>query len=223
MEKVAGYGQHPLLIGLMPGVHPREYAVTGESCALGRGAGCDLMVEGGLISRLHATISRQGPRYQLADAGSRNGTFVNGSWISGPHLLDNDDLIGLGSPDAQIRFVDPDPTDIAAVIEEHLAQPSERLRYDAQAMNFALDGKILELTLMQTRLLLHLYHNAGAVCSRESCAEAIWGRDYDPGMDAGALDQALNSLRRALARVTPGSSLIQTRRGLGYVLYLNGI
>jgi DNA-binding response OmpR family regulator len=213
------YGQAPLLIGLVSGVQPREYVVEGESCALGRGAGCDMVIDGGLISRLHATITRQGPRYLLADAGSRNGTFVNGSRIGEPHLLDNDDLIGLGSPEAQVRFVDPDPTDLA-VAPEPGAPPAERLRYDPQAMTFALDGKILELTLMQTRLLLHLYRNAAAVCSRESCAEAIWGRDYEPGMDAGALDQALNSLRRALARVAPGASLIQTRRGLGYVLNL---
>ncbi len=221
MGGMTRYGQAPLLIGLVSSVQPREYVVAGESCALGRGAGCDVVVEGGLISRLHATVTRQGPRYLLADAGSRNGTFVNGGRIGGPHLLDNDDLIGLGSPEAQLRFVDPDPTDLAATAEP-AEPPAERLRYDPQTMTFALDGSALELTMMQLRLLLHLYRNAGAVCSRESCAEAIWGRDYEPGMDAGALDQALNSLRRALDRAAPGASLIQTRRGLGYVLSLSG-
>jgi DNA-binding response OmpR family regulator len=221
MSGMSRYGQAPLLIGLVSGVSPREYVVEGEACTLGRGAGCNMVVEGGLISRLHATITRHGPRYLLADAGSRNGTFVNGSRIGEPHLLDNDDLIGLGSPEAQVRFLDPDPTDIAAAPEAS-ASPAARLRYDPQSMSFSMDGRPLELTMMQLRLLLHLYRNAGAVCSRESCAEAIWGRDYDPGMDAGALDQALNSLRRALGRVAAGASLIQTRRGLGYVLVLSG-
>jgi len=220
MNETAGYGQHPMLIGLTPGVRPQQYVVTGDTCTLGRSASCDLVVEGGLISRLHATISRHGPRYRLMDEGSRNGTFVNGSRISGPHQLDHDDLIGLGSPTPQVRFVDPDPTEIAAVADEQTS-PAERLRYDPQTLTFTLDGKALDLTKMQVKLLLHLYNNAGAVCTRENCAEAIWGRNYDPGMDAGALDQALNSLRRALARVAPGASLIQTRRGLGYVLQIS--
>ena len=222
MSGMSRYGQAPRLTGLVSGVQPQEYVIEREACTLGRGADCDVIIGGGLISRLHATISRQGPRYLITDAGSRNGTFVNGSRISAPHLLDDDDLIGLGSPEAKVRFVDPDPTDLAAA-PDAFAQTAERLRYDPQAMIFVLDGKALELTLMQTRLLLHLYRNAGAVCNREDCAEAIWGRDYDPGMDAGALDQALNSLRRALGRVAPGASLIQTRRGLGYVLHLNGV
>ena len=222
MGGMSRYGQSPRLTGLTSGVRPQEYVIERESCTLGRGADCDVIVEGGLISRLHATITRQGPRYLIADAGSRNGTFVNGSRIGEPHLLDDDDLIGLGSPEAKVCFTDPDPTELAAVPDPTLP-PAERLRYDPQAMTFSLDGKTLDLTLMQTRLLLHLYRNAGAVCDREGCSEAIWGREYEPGMDAGALDQALNSLRRALGRVAPGASLIQTRRGLGYVLHLSGV
>ncbi len=220
MDESPIYGQHPILVGLVSSVNPQQYVIVRDTCTLGRSTSCDLVVEGTLISRLHATITRHGPRYHLKDAESRNGTFVNGSRINGAHLLDNDDLIGLGSPTAHLRFVDPDPTEVAALSEADDLD-GDRLRYDPPTMTFTLDGRPLELTRMQGRLLLHLYNNAGAICSRESCAEAIWGRDYDPGMDAGALDQALNSLRRALARVAPGASLIQTRRGLGYILQLN--
>ena len=49
---------------------------------------------------------------------------------------------------------------------------------------FFLDQQPLELTAAQFRLLSHLYQNVGNLCTRESCAAAIWGRDYDPGMDA---------------------------------------
>ena len=73
---------------------------------------------------------------------------------------------------------------------------------------------------MQFRLLRQLFQHAGDVCSRESCAQAMWGRDYEPGMDASALDQAVSSLRRALRKANPEAKLIETRRDLGYVLTL---
>jgi DNA-binding response OmpR family regulator len=39
-------------------------------------------------------------------------------------------------------------------------------------------------------------------------------------MDADALDRAIANLRAQLRQVDPDSDLIQTRRGLGYVLEL---
>ena len=213
--------QVPRIIGLIPEVAPREYALEAEVCTLGRATGCDVVVTGLLISRLHATITRGGPHFLLSDAGSRNGTFVNGSRLAGVYVLADEDVLGLGAPIAQLRFMDPDRTALA----ELLALPDtahDRLYYDPQSMRFFLDAERLELTLLQFKLLSHLYQHAGAVCSRERCAEAIWGRDYDSGLDAGALDQAFNSLRRALARVDPTAQWIQTRRGLGYVLSLTG-
>jgi DNA-binding response OmpR family regulator len=95
-----------------------------------------------------------------------------------------------------------------------------RLRYDRQSMTFHLSQKPVELTPAQFRLLHHLHQHAGSVCTRESCAEAIWGRDYDPGLDADALDRAISNLRGQLRKIDPEADLIQTRHGLGYVLVL---
>jgi DNA-binding response OmpR family regulator len=49
---------------------------------------------------------------------------------------------------------------------------------------------------------------------------AIWGCDYDPGMDAAALDRPVANLRRLLRQLDPASDILQTRRGLGYLLEL---
>src|SRR5256885_2092029 len=68
--------------------------------------------------------------------------------------------------------------------------------------------------------LRYLLHDAGNLCTRESCAAAIWGRDYDPGMDAAALDRAIANLRRLLRQIDPSSDAFQTQRGLGYLLKL---
>jgi DNA-binding response OmpR family regulator len=166
------------------------------------------VVQRNLVSRLHAKIERDGPRYVLSDVGSANGTFVNSRQISGPHLLKDRDQIGLGAPAPLLSFADPDPTFV----------PQTRLRYDDQALAFSMDGQPVELSPAQFRLLRHLYQHTGTVCTRESCAQALWGRDYDPTIDAEALDRAVSGLRGQLRKLAPDSDFMETRRGSGYVL-----
>ncbi|NWF80981.1 MAG: FHA domain-containing protein [Chloroflexi bacterium] len=197
------------LVALSDDVSPAELLLSGAEHTLGRAPGCDIVVRRQTVSRLHARIVREGPRYVLRDAGSANGTFVNGQSISGPHLLADADAIGLGAAGGLLRFLDPDPTVVS----------SARLRFDERSQRFLLNGQQLDLPPGQFKLLLHLYRHLGELCSREVCAQAIWGRDYDPGLDAEALDRVVSNLRAALRRAEPGADLIQTRRGLGYVLF----
>jgi two-component system response regulator HydG len=48
---------------------------------LGRGLGCQVLLNDPLSSRVHATVRRQDHQWLVADAGSRNGTLVNGSKV----------------------------------------------------------------------------------------------------------------------------------------------
>ncbi len=196
------------LIALADDISPSEFLLVGSEHSLGRSAGCDIVVPRQTVSRLHARLTREGPRYLLLDAGSANGTFVNRQLLSGPHLLSDRDTIGLGSAGDLLRFVDPDPTLV----------PSSRLRLDERVQLFFLGAQPLDLTPGQHRLLSQLYHHMGELVSREACAVAIWGRDYDPGLDAEALDRAVSNLRAALRRAGHAAELLQTRRGMGYVL-----
>jgi DNA-binding response OmpR family regulator len=198
------------LLALHEDVQPAESILEADVYTLGRSPLCQIVVQRSIVSRLHAKIEREGPRYQLVDAGSANGTFLNGKRLQAPHVLSDRDLIGLGAATAILRFHDPDPTVI----------PMTRLRYDERSMIFSLGGTPLDLTPAQFRLLHHLYQFAGEVCTRESCAAALWGHDFDPGLDADALDRAFSSLRGQLRRIDAGADLIETRRGLGYVLNL---
>jgi DNA-binding response OmpR family regulator len=189
---------------------PHEVVLVHDSYTLGRAPTCQIVVQRSLVSRLHARIERNGPRYILHDAGSANGTFVNGRSITQPHLLSDQDEIGLGSPAGVLRFLDADPTFI----------PGSRLRYDERTMAFSISGQPLDLPPTQFRLLRHLYDNLGSVCTRESCAQAIWGREYDPGLDADALDRVVTNLRAQIRQLAPDAELITTRRGIGYELTL---
>lgn len=203
--------QTPQLFALQDWVQPSEYALESEVCTIGRALMCHIVARPNVVSRLHARIERAGPRYLLFDEGSVNGTYVNGKRIEGPHLLQLDDVIGLGSVTPVLRFVDPDQT---------FRPVDEGLRYDEQMMQFSLRGTLVNLTTSQFRLLKYLYQHANKVCTREECAQAVWGRAYEPGMDAGALDELMNKLRRALRRADEQADLIKTRKNVGYVLIL---
>ena len=198
------------VIALDRDVQPEEYTLESDICSIGRATICHIVVQRKIVSRVHARIEREGPRYLLHDAGSANGTFVNGARINRPHLLQDNDGIGLGGAAPALRFLDPDPTFVSA----------GRLRYDEQTMRFFVAQQPLDLAPAQFRLLVHLFQNAGHLCTRESCAEVIWGRAYDPGLDAAALDRAIANLRSSLRKLDPTTDLLQTRRGLGYVLEL---
>lgn len=61
-------------------------------------AGCDVVLENPQVSRFHAQIDRDpNGGALLRDAGSTNGTFVNGQRLSGPHALKPGDVIQIGA------------------------------------------------------------------------------------------------------------------------------
>jgi hypothetical protein len=200
----------PRILAQCEGIQPAKYTIETDVCTIGRSSMCQIVIPYKTISRLHAKIEQDGSRYVLFDTNSANGTFVNGCRIREAHLLQNQDLVGLSTASALLRFEDPDST-------VHVAK---RLRYDRQLMTFYLNQQPVHLTPAQFRLLHHLFLHMGSVCSRESCAEAIWGRAYDPGLDASALDRIISDLRGRLRNIDQEANLIETRRGQGYVLNL---
>jgi hypothetical protein len=81
--------------GFRPG---RELILTRPEVTLGRAESCDVGLFGGQgVEKVHATITRQGGRYLLSDAGTPGGTLLNGTRISGPAPLSDGDRIQLGN------------------------------------------------------------------------------------------------------------------------------
>lgn len=185
-----------------------EIELIGDVCTIGRSENCHIVVRRNDISRLHARIERDGHRYLLIDTDSANGTFVNSMPLSGPHLLRNRDLIGLGESAPLLRFVDPDPT----------VERRGRLRYDDDQMAFTLDGKEVKLTPNEQRLLNYLFRHQNVVCHHEKCAQAVWSEDFEPGRDS-RLEGVMRDLRKKLDAVESGAGdMIVTYRGKGYKL-----
>src|SRR6476469_6778399 len=88
---------------------------------LGRSDSCAVVIALPVISRLHARIELQGDRYLLFDAGSANGTFVNGKRVEQGYQLSTGDEIALGLRGVVLQFIDPEET---LVIEERISVPA---------------------------------------------------------------------------------------------------
>lgn len=201
-----------VLIGLNSEIQPDLTRLIDENYAVGRAETCNIVITGETsrgVSRLHAQIEARGPRYWLLDEHSANGTFVNGHRIREPHLLTDQDAIGLGAPRPLLRYQDSDRTFIN----------TSNLLYDEAYERFSYDNQPLTLTAGQHRLMKALYNKGGAICSRAECYEAMRNIPYDPDRDSNALDRAISKLRNQLrSAADDAGKLIVLERGRGYRL-----
>lgn len=75
----------------------REIAMEGEKTSFGRGSEADFRFEDDGLSRLHATVYRDGDDVWIVDENSTNGTFVNGEKASSSGTpLKNGDSVKIG-------------------------------------------------------------------------------------------------------------------------------
>jgi len=84
----------------------------GALTRIGRRPEMDLVLADTMVSGAHAEVRLIGEAYAVADAGSRNGTFVNEQQITAPTTLANGDTIRVGS--TKIAFAQPLPAPVPA-------------------------------------------------------------------------------------------------------------
>jgi len=113
---------------------------------------------------------------------------------------------------ARVRVVLRRHGDAAASTRLTLAD----LELDEDAHEVRRHGKPIDLSPTEYRLLRYLLANAGRVLSRSQILDHVW--DYDFGGDASVLETYVSYLRRKVDSVGP--PLIQTVRGVGYVMRL---
>lgn len=76
----------------------REIAIENERTSFGRTDAADYRLEDSGLSRVHATIYREGDRVWIVDENSTNGSFVNGEKVSGSGtILKTGDQIKIGN------------------------------------------------------------------------------------------------------------------------------
>ena len=82
---------------------------------------------------------------------------------------------------------------------------------DTRAGRIFVHGNAVKLTSHEFRLLSYLMHHAGRVVSRSELVEHLYDQDFD--RDSNTIEVFIGRLRKKL-----GIDIIQTLRGLGYVV-----
>jgi len=76
------------------------------------------------------------------------------------------------------------------------------------------DGKKIELTILENRILLHFLQNMGKEITREELMEVVWG--YSSNVNTRTLDMHVVRLRKKIESNPDKPTYLQTVRGLGY-------
>ena len=76
------------------------------------------------------------------------------------------------------------------------------------------DGKKIELTILENRILLHFLQNMGKEITREELMEVVWG--YSSNVNTRTLDMHVVRLRKKIESNPDKPAYLQTVRGLGY-------
>lgn len=85
----------------------REFLIPLGEGVLGRGEGCRVRLPSPLVSRVHTRFHADEERVTIEDAGSKNGTWVNGARIEGPVELADGDEVAFGLFCAVFRRIGP--------------------------------------------------------------------------------------------------------------------
>ncbi len=104
--------------------------------------------------------------------------------------------------------------------QAHLSACSAKVfHHDTSSMRIHCHGEQLDLTAHEYKLLLVLLEKPGRVFTRDQLLDHAW---QDPGaVTDRTIDAHIKSIRAKLRSVRVGAEeLIQTRRGLGYLLSL---
>jgi two-component system, OmpR family, alkaline phosphatase synthesis response regulator PhoP len=76
------------------------------------------------------------------------------------------------------------------------------------------DGKKIELTILENRILLYFLRNPNQVISRDDLMLEVWG--YNSDVNTRTLDMHIVRLRKKIEANPDNPQLLQTVRGVGY-------
>ncbi len=82
------------------------------------------------------------------------------------------------------------------------------------------DGRKIELTILENRILLYFLKNKNKVINREELMMEVWG--YNADVNTRTLDMHIVRLRKKIEANADSPQYLQTVRGIGYKFVYNG-
>ncbi len=113
----------PSLVIKKPVGPEQQLPLAADGYSIGRAADNDIVLDGTMISRRHARISRDGGSFVIADLSSHNGILINGQKVEKATLEDHDQIqIGnymLIYSQADVMSTETGPVDTVTVEEDY--------------------------------------------------------------------------------------------------------
>ena len=205
--------EQPVLIEREGQLVGQRWTIDRDEFIIGRGGESALVLPERQVSRHHIKILNDNGRYLLQDLGSKNGTHLNGTQITGTVPLQDGDEIQIALC-VKLVFVGTDAT-LPLTFEPPTLEGT--LAIDEAQRSIFIDNKPLDppLSLAQFRLIKLLYDADGAVCSRDQIIETVWPGTDGIGVSEQAIDALIRRLRDRLSEVDEHNYIV-TVRGHGF-------
>ena len=163
--------------------------------------------DGSGLALLEETRAAGGPPVLLLTANDLETDIVTGLTLGADDYITKPFSLAVlrARVDAALRRNSPAPAPAPAVFEQ------DGFRFDFARLDFTADGRPLQLSQTEQRLLRLLIENRGHTLPRDTLLDRIWtdGAEY---VDENALSVTVGRLRRKLGKNAP----IKTVYGVGY-------
>lgn len=127
----------------------RNVPIPAGEMVIGRSSSSGLKLSHPSVSREHAIIERQGGRFFVHDAGSHNGTYVNGRQISGRIEIYGGDEIAMGKAVLVLRYGDSTGSGTRAGTSTHSGPPlTQRKAFQVTVFGSAVALGILSVLVL---------------------------------------------------------------------------
>jgi phosphoserine phosphatase RsbU/P len=129
--------------------HRRKVVVSKSPFTIGRAEDCDAAIADFRVSRLHARLLMDNGQHFIVDAGSRHGTFVNGTRVERANLKNNDEIT-LGVSGLKLIFLEGSPVSSATQVllrkfsSESSSSDMEKLKLFLEAARSLSSGVVVE-------------------------------------------------------------------------------
>jgi tetratricopeptide (TPR) repeat protein len=163
-------GSIPKLVFRSGGLRGRVLVIDKDRVSIGRDAGNDIVIKDDIVSSYHAVLGHDAEgSYWIQDAGSKNGTFLNGRRIDRAPLEEGDVFclcqagpeiqFTLGSPTLPSLFTTSTSTfartkSLGNAIRELLPQAASKLALSSTGISRLFDNKLEEVSRRARRTVL---------------------------------------------------------------------
>jgi len=194
-----------------------EVELREGSLLAGRLPECDVMIDDGLVSRMHARISVRDEQVVVEDLHSTNGVYVNGTRITHSALLREGDRLLLGTTEISLFEARPDArvTPLRARRDEiRLSVPAKQPSTRAPATTTLPAGResFGKLELHLDELAIESGDDGGPSSSRPADLQAL--RSRRSGVPSTARADALEVIGALADRLASSGNVDEARRVL---------